>query len=102
MYFYIFGTLFVATLVFKKLLSKRKPKGIKHKTTQTPLLMVSDKGVQTDNGEQIIPRYYERMVSPTNFDPRDIMQDSPETNKSARRYRQSMSSSSSPLQFEFS
>ena len=93
MYFYIFGSLFVATVVFKKLWSKRKRKGIKDETTQTQLLMVSDKEVQTDNGEQIIPQF---------FDPRNIMYDSPESNKSARRYRQSLSSSSSPLQFEFS
>ena len=85
--------MFVATVVFKKLWSKRKRKGYKDEKTQTPLLRVSDKEAQTDNGEQIIPQF---------FDPRNSMLDSPESNRSARRYRQSLSSSSSPLQFEFS
>ena len=103
MYFYILGSVVLASIILKKLWTKQKPKKLKGTVgTQTPLLMVAEKAVQTDNCEQIIPRYYERAVSPTHFNPRDLMQDSPETNKSARRYRQSLSSESSSLQFEFS
>jgi hypothetical protein len=101
MILYFLGTVIVATIILKKLWSNRNPNRLKEKGTQTPLLRVSDKAIQTDNAEQIIPRYYET-VSPTHFDPRDVMRDdSPETNKSARKYRDSMSRSPS-LQFEFS